>query len=78
MSVRSIIDCMRRQIELHEQLIEAGKDKRQAIMVNDVERLTAVITRENRLLKQVAETEALRQGAADNFYVKRASAPSFS
>ncbi|MEK3733191.1 MULTISPECIES: flagellar protein FlgN [Paenibacillus] len=67
MSVRSIIDCMRRQIELHEQLIEAGKDKRQAIMVNDVERLTAVITRENRLLKQVAETEALRQGAADNF-----------
>ncbi|MGV2787260.1 flagellar protein FlgN, partial [Clostridium perfringens] len=69
MSARSIIEYMKRQDELHQQLIEAGKDKRQAILDNDVERLTAVMTKtkENRLLKQVAETEALRQGAADDF-----------
>ncbi|AWP25422.1 flagellar protein FlgN [Paenibacillus sp. Cedars] len=67
MSARTIIEYMKRQDELHEQLIEAGKDKRQAILDNDVELLTAVMTKENRLLKQVAETEALRQGAADDF-----------
>ena len=49
---------MKRQDESHQRLIEAGKDKRQAILDNDVERLTAVMTKENRLLKQVAETEA--------------------
>lgn len=58
---------MKRQDELHRQLIEAGNDKKQAIIANDVERLAAVMNRENRLLKQVAETEALRQGAAEEF-----------
>ncbi|EHB54689.1 MULTISPECIES: flagellar protein FlgN [Paenibacillus] len=67
MSARSIIDYMKRQDELHRQLIEAGNDKKQAIIANDVERLAAVMNRENRLLKQVAETEALRQGAAEDF-----------
>ncbi|ANY74062.1 flagellar protein FlgN [Paenibacillus ihbetae] len=67
MSARSIIDYMKRQDELHRQLIEAGNDKKQAIIANDVERLAAVMNRENRLLKQVAETEALRQGAAEEF-----------
>ncbi|GAB6927552.1 hypothetical protein JCM10914A_15350 [Paenibacillus sp. JCM 10914] len=67
MSVRSIIDYMKRQDELHEQLIAAGQDKRQAILDNDVERLTSVMTKENRLLKQVAETERQRQDAADEF-----------
>ncbi|CAM2934244.1 flagellar protein FlgN [Paenibacillus sediminis] len=67
MSIQHVISTMERLTELHQQLFDSGEEKKQAIIKNDIEKLTQIMTQENRLLKQVAEVEKERVDAAYAF-----------
>ena len=60
MSVSQVISAMEELNELHHHLMDAGLEKQQAILKNDMQYLTQIMTKETRLLKQVTESEARR------------------
>lgn len=51
-------------LELHEQLTLLARAKKDAVMANDLGKLTEITSKESRLLKQIHETEERRIQAA--------------
>lgn len=66
-SVQRIIESLTLLNDLHKQLLDIAEEKKQVIIKNDVEGLSQLMTKESRLLKQVAEAEGERQQMAQQF-----------
>jgi len=60
MSAEAITSIMERMCTVHEQLLELGREKAQAIIKNNVDAITQITSKENKLMKQVAELEQER------------------
>lgn len=71
MSVYQVIAEMDHLNELHCHLIDAAKEKQQAILNNDMQHLTQIMNKETRLLKQVTESEVARVDAANVFLAEK-------
>lgn len=63
MSIQQVIDVLDRMDELYRGMIALGEQKKQAIMNDDVELLTKVMSKETRLIKQAAELDEEREQA---------------
>ncbi|WP_139295326.1 flagellar protein FlgN [Paenibacillus sp. NAIST15-1] len=66
-SVQRIIGSLTLLNDLHKQLLDIAEEKKQVIIKNDVEGLSQLMTKESRLLKQVAEADEERLQATQEF-----------
>ncbi|MFB5674716.1 flagellar protein FlgN [Paenibacillus terreus] len=67
MSLQLVIAAMEQLIELHEELISVGHNKKQAIIDNDISALSRTLAQETRLLKKVSEAEERRIEGLNGF-----------
>ncbi|MDR9853373.1 flagellar protein FlgN [Paenibacillus sp. VCA1] len=67
MSVQQVIVTMDQLNGAYSEMIQAGEEKQQVIIKNDIQALTQIMTRETRLLKQIAEYDAEREEAMQAF-----------
>ncbi|MFC5700884.1 flagellar protein FlgN [Cohnella faecalis] len=58
--IRELIDILDTLQLQHEQLIDLAEAKKEAVMGNQLDKLTEVTSRESRLVKQIGETEQRR------------------
>ncbi|MCY9528651.1 MULTISPECIES: flagellar protein FlgN [Paenibacillus] len=70
-SVQQIIGTLTLLNDLHKQLLDIAEEKKQVIIKNDVEGLSQLMTKESRLLKQVAEVDEDRQQATQQFILEK-------
>lgn len=71
MSIYQVIAEMDHLNELHQHLVDAAKEKHEAILKNDMQHLTQIMNKETRLLKQVNESEIARVDAANVFLTEK-------
>jgi len=67
LSAQQVISTLKELNDVHISLIEIGKVKQRAIIENDAVVLTTLMTKENRLLKQMNDAEARRGEAVSSF-----------
>ena len=71
MSVQRIMESLALLNDLHKQLLDIAEEKKQVIIKNDVDGLSQLMTKESRLLKQVAEADEERLQAAQEFILEK-------
>jgi hypothetical protein len=65
--VETIVKAMDEMIDVHRVLIGLGTEKKSVIVSNEVDRLTQITQKENKLIKLVADLEALRIQAVNAY-----------
>jgi len=76
MALNPLYETMETLLEQHERMLELSEQKKQAIIRNEVNRLTEITTKESRLLKQVITAEESRVSAAKAFLLEKGIQPS--
>lgn len=67
MPTRELIDVLETLLRQHEQMIEYGQNKKEALIANNIDLLNEMVNKEARLLKLIAEADARRVAVANNF-----------
>ncbi|KAA8997988.1 flagellar protein FlgN [Paenibacillus spiritus] len=67
MSVTSLIELLERLDDSHRQMLDLAASKKQAIMTNNIDQLTEILTKESRLMKLSGQLEKEREQAAYTF-----------
>lgn len=67
MSLLQVTHAMVQLVELHEQLINVGEEKKQAIMSNDIGVITQCVAKEMQLVKKVNTVEEQRVNGVYSF-----------
>ncbi|CAM3693098.1 flagellar protein FlgN [Cohnella lubricantis] len=68
MTVNRIIETLRSQAGLYEQLLAAEREKTEALIHNKVDQLNAIVQKERKLAKQAEELEQLRIEETQGFF----------
>ncbi|MGG4554833.1 flagellar protein FlgN [Paenibacillus humicus] len=71
MSIHQVISTLKELNDIHVNLIEIGREKQRAIIENDSAVLTTLMTKENRLLKQMNDAETRRGEAVSSFLTEK-------
>lgn len=71
MTVNRIIETLRQQAELYEQLLAAEGEKTGALVQGKVDQLNAIVQKERKLTRQVAELEQLRIEETRSFFAEQ-------
>lgn len=75
MSARQVLEPLRQLNVLHLELLESGKKKRQVLIDNKLDELSAILQEESRLIRKVSETEQLWVEAAKRFFMENGLQP---
>ncbi|TBL72991.1 flagellar protein FlgN [Paenibacillus thalictri] len=75
MSLQAVFENMEKLIEAHQTLLDLGERKKQALIVNDIDQLTAAVNKEGRLIKQVTELDQQRIHAIGAFMLEKGYRP---
>ncbi|MDR0268718.1 flagellar protein FlgN [Paenibacillus sp.] len=67
MSVEQVIVTMDQLNQAYSEMVKVGEEKQRVIINNDIQALTQIMTRETRLMKQVAEYDEEREHAIQDF-----------
>ena len=71
MTVNRIIETLRQQAELYEQLLAAEREKTDALVRGKVDQLNAVVQKERKLTRQAEELERLRLEETRGFFAEQ-------
>lgn len=75
MSFQELTDSLETLLRQHEQMIEYGQKKKEALIVNDIDSLNETVNKEARLLKLIVEADGRRMKAANELLRERGFAP---
>ena len=75
MFVERLIGVLERLNEIHEKLLELAERKRQALIRNDVQEVSAATAAENQLIKSVEQLLAEKREATNDFFRSRGFQP---
>ncbi|NBI27731.1 flagellar protein FlgN [Chengkuizengella marina] len=75
MSVYDIVQHLETLDQLHFNLIELGKQKKQIIIDNNIEELSKIMNQESTLLKQITEVDAKRIKVVENILKQKGMQP---
>lgn len=76
MSFDALMQTMTSLNEVHDTLLELAEQKKDVLIHNQVEQLTQIVTRENKLLKQIGELDKARIEAIGAFMMEKGYKPS--
>ncbi|GKS14104.1 flagellar protein FlgN [Paenibacillus chitinolyticus] len=71
MSVSEIVNVLNRIIECHQELRELGTRKREAILQNSIEELSAIVQKESKAVKEIQELDQRRVVKINEYMVTR-------
>lgn len=71
MTVQRIIETLRKQADLYEQLLAAEREKTQALVHNKVDQLNAIVQKERKWANQAEELERLRIEETRGFFAEQ-------
>jgi flagellar biosynthesis/type III secretory pathway chaperone len=75
MSIQPLTETLEKLIELHQVLLKLAQEKTPVIVKDEVERLSAIMSQENKLLKQVADLDRQRVERTSEYLQARGYAP---
>jgi len=75
MAFRALIQTMTAFNDIHDTLLELAEQKKQVLVRNDVEKLTQIVSKENKLIKQISELDLLRVEAIGQFLIEKGYKP---
>ncbi|KIL40688.1 flagellar biosynthesis protein FlgN [Gordoniibacillus kamchatkensis] len=75
MTIEPLLELMERLAAVHSQLIELANEKTPVLVRNDVDSLNAIIHRENKLVRQVAELDRERVQRTGEYLISRGYNP---
>ncbi|WP_139787075.1 flagellar protein FlgN [Cohnella massiliensis] len=75
MALNPLYETMETLLEQHERMLELSEQKKQAIIRNEVNRLTEITTKESRLLKLISDTERQRRQNVEEYYLSKGLKP---
>ncbi|MFC5469697.1 flagellar protein FlgN [Cohnella suwonensis] len=78
MAIRSLIEVLETLLVQHEQMIALSEQKKQALIVNNVELLNEMVNKEARLLKLIVEMENKRVQSVNGFLAEQGMKPASS
>lgn len=71
MGIQALIDTLEEMNEQHSTMLELGKRKKKAIIVNNIDELTAIMCRENRFVEVIKEFEVKREQVIREFLFEK-------
>lgn len=74
-TIYDVIGCLEEMQELHSVLLELALQKKAVIIANEVPKLNQIVNRESQLVRQLAEADAQRVEAMNQFLVARCYRP---
>ncbi|MCP3776257.1 flagellar protein FlgN [Paenibacillus sp. MZ04-78.2] len=75
MSFEAVLQTMSELNDVHLTLLELAEQKKHALIHNQVEQLTQIVTKENKLLKRIGELDQQRVEAIGNFLIEKGYKP---
>jgi flagellar biosynthesis/type III secretory pathway chaperone len=75
MAFQTLIQTMTALNGIHDTLSELAEEKKQVLIHNQVERLTQIVSRENKLIKQISDLDQQRKEAMGQFLMDRGYKP---
>ncbi|WP_159885432.1 flagellar protein FlgN [Paenibacillus puerhi] len=75
MSLDAILHTMTELNEVHDNLLDMAEQKRHVIVKNEVDKLSHLVARENKLLKRIEELDTQRIEATGNFLIEKGYKP---
>lgn len=78
MLIQQVLDPLRRLNQLHTELLGLGERKRAILVVNNIDELTKIVSLENKLVKQIAESENVWLESAKQFLESKGVKPEAS
>ncbi|NOU95083.1 flagellar protein FlgN [Paenibacillus sp. LMG 31456] len=75
MAFQALIQTMTALNEIHDTLFELAELKKQVLIRNDVEQLTQIVTKENKLVKQIGELDRQRIEVIGQFLIEKGYKP---
>ncbi|WP_223275850.1 flagellar protein FlgN [Paenibacillus elgii] len=75
MSFEAVLQTMSELNDVHLTLLELAEQKKHALIHNQVEQLTQIVTKENKLLKRIGELDLQRVDAIGNFLIEKGYKP---
>ncbi|MFD0680761.1 MULTISPECIES: flagellar protein FlgN [unclassified Paenibacillus] len=75
MAFQALIQTMTELNEIHDTLFELAELKKQVLIRNDVEQLTQIVSKENKLVKQIGELDRQRVEVIGQFLIEKGYKP---
>ncbi|MCU6792947.1 flagellar protein FlgN [Paenibacillus sp. WQ 127069] len=75
MAFQALIQTMTAFNDVHDALCELAEEKKQVLIHNDVERLTQIVAKENKLIKQLGELDQQRLKVIGEFLMEKGYKP---
>lgn len=75
MAFEALIQMMTALNDVHENLLELAERKKQVLIQNDVEQLMQIVSKENKLVKQIGELDLQRVEAIGQFMIEKGYKP---
>ncbi|PZE19363.1 flagellar protein FlgN [Paenibacillus xerothermodurans] len=75
MAFQALIDTMKDLNRIHDTLLELAEQKKHVLIHNDVEKLTQIVTKENKLLRQVGDLDQQRVEVIGQFLMEKGYKP---
>lgn len=75
MAFEALLQTMTTLNDIHESLLELAERKKQVLIHNDVEQLMQIVTKENKLIKQVTELDEQRVEAIGHYMIEKGYKP---
>ncbi|WP_284643212.1 flagellar protein FlgN [Paenibacillus silviterrae] len=75
MSFQALLETMSALNEIHNTLLELAEQKKHVLINNQVEQLTQIVTKENKLLKQIGELDERRVEVIGEFLMEKGYKP---
>ncbi|GAA4873891.1 hypothetical protein GCM10023310_61920 [Paenibacillus vulneris] len=75
MAFEALIQIMTALNDVHENLLELAERKKQVLIQNDVEQLMQIVSKENKLVKQIGELDQQRVEAIGQFMIEKGYKP---
>ncbi|MDF2958972.1 MAG: hypothetical protein K0S39_707 [Paenibacillus sp.] len=75
MAFQALIQTMTALNDIHDTLLELAEQKKQVLIRNDVEQLTQIVSKENKLIKQIGEWDRQRVEVIGQFLIEKGYKP---
>jgi flagellar biosynthesis/type III secretory pathway chaperone len=75
MAFQALIQTMTALNDIHDTLFELAEQKKQVLIRNDMEQLTLIVSKENKLIKKIGELDQQRLDAIGQFLIEKGYKP---
>ncbi|MCS7459954.1 flagellar protein FlgN [Paenibacillus doosanensis] len=75
MAFEALLQTMTALNDIHESLLELGERKKQVLILGDIESLMQIVSKENKLVKQIGELDQQRIDAIGQFMIEKGYKP---